>query len=333
MKFLVTGGLGFIGSNFIRGLLVSEDVDDVLNLDNLSYGSNPANLKDLKGSQHYAFVEGDITDFELVRKLVQEVDIVVNFAAASHVDRSISNPTLFFRSNAEGTYTLLEAIRLAKTNIRLMQVSTDEVYGDIAKGSFTEEDRLKPSSPYSSSKAAGDLFCLAYHRTYGINVTVTRCTNNFGPYQFPEKLVPKTITRANLGLKVPIYGSGKNVRDWLYVMDHCKAIESVLKYGKAGQTYNISSGNELENITIVRKILKIMGKSEDLIEFVEDRPGHDIRYSLDSSKVRRELRWAPKYEFEEALNKTVSWYDSNAEWCRPLADNRTLHPTPWKLGW
>ena len=214
-----------------------------------------------------------------------------------------------------------------------MQVGTDESYGDILNGSFKENDRLKPSSPYAASKASADLFCLAYHRTYDLDVVVTRCTNNFGPYQFPEKLIPKTIIRVSLNMKIPIYGTGKNVRDWLFVLDHCKALDIVMRKGKSGEVYNISAGNELENIALVKKILGIMGKDESLIEFVEDRPGHDLRYSLDSSKIRNELCWKPEYNFDEALRYTVDWYLNNEWWWKPLADERILHPTPWKLKW
>jgi dTDP-glucose 4,6-dehydratase len=257
----------------------------------------------------------------------------VNIAAETHVDRSIASPEEFLRSNTIGVFNLLEAIRKINREARFIQVSTDEVYGDILEGSFKESDRLMPSNPYSASKAAADMFCLAYHRTYDLDIIVTRCTNNFGPYQFPEKLIPKTIIRASLNLKVPVYGSGRNVRDWIYVLDHCNALMKVLFHGKSGEMYNISARNELQNIEVVKKILEIMGKPEDLIEFVDDRPGHDMRYSLDSSKIRSELRWAPKYSFEEALGRTVDWYLNNEEWWRPLATEKMLHPTPWKLNW
>jgi dTDP-glucose 4,6-dehydratase len=278
-------------------------------------------------------VKGDLLDFDLVSRLVREVDAVVNFAAETHVDRSIANPRAFLESNTVGTFNLLEAARLNNPRLRIVHVSTDEVYSDILVGSYKEEDRLKPSSPYAASKAAADMFCLAYHRTYGLDVVVTRCTNNFGPYQFPEKLIPKTIIRASLGMKVPIYGTGRNVRDWIYVLDHCEALDLVLERGRSGEIYNISSGNELDNLTLVKKILRIMGKDESLIEFVEDRPGHDVRYSLDSSKIRRELGWRPRRSLEEALKETVEWYLKNEWWWRPLADERVLHPTPWKLRW
>jgi dTDP-glucose 4,6-dehydratase len=333
MKILVTGGLGFIGSNFIRYILENYNDVSIINVDNLSYGSNPNNLRDFEKDKRYEFFNGDITDRNLMSKLIEKVDAVVNFAAQSHVDRSIANPMDFFKSNTEGTISILECIRSSKKDIRYLQIGTDESYGDIIKGSFKEEDRLKPSSPYAASKAAADLFCQAYHRTYSLDVVITRCTNNFGPYQFPEKLIPKVIIRASLGMKVPIYGSGKNVRDWIYVLDHCEALDNVLRKGKSGEIYNISSGNELDNLTLVKKILELMSKDESLIEFVEDRPGHDVRYSLDSSKIRRELSWKPRHSLEDSLNKTVEWYLRNEWWWKPLAKENVLHPTPWKLRW
>lgn len=333
MRLLVTGGLGFIGSNFIRYLLDRYSDVKVINVDAMLYGSNPNNLKDIEEDKRYEFVKGRIDDYELMSKLVRDVDAVVNFAAETHVDRSISNPQAFLQSNVIGVFMILEAIRKVNPDARLVHISTDEVYGDILEGSFKEEDRLRPSSPYSASKASADMFVLAYVRTYGINASITRCTNNYGPYQFPEKLIPKTIIRASMGLKVPIYGTGKNVRDWLFVIDHCEAIDLVLREGGKGETYNISAGEEKTNLEVVKTILKIMGEDEDLIEFVEDRPGHDVRYSLDSTKIREELGWKPKHSFEEGIRKTVNWYLENEWWWKPLADERTLHPTPWKLRW
>jgi len=252
----------------------------------------------------------------------------VNFAAQTHVDRSIANPRLFFECDTLGTFNLLEACR--EKIVRLVHVTTDEVYGEVAEGSFREEDRLKPSNPYSASKAAADLLILSYCRTYGLDAVITRCTNNFGPYQFPEKLIPKTIIRASLNLKVPLYGKGRNIRDWIYVLDHCEALRLVLEKGRAGEVYNISSYNEYENVEVVRKVLQAMGKDESLIEFVEDRPGHDLRYSLDSSKIRSELGWKPKHRFDEALEQTVQWYLKNEWWWKPIATEEVLHPTPWK---
>jgi len=332
MRLLVTGGAGFIGSNFIHYILQSRDWD-IVNLDKLGYGSNLANLKDVENDPRYEFVRGDINDFDLVSKILKDVGAVVNFAAETHVDRSVSNPYSFIESNVLGVYTILEAVRRVNPDVRFVHISTDEVYGDILEGSFREDDRLMPSSPYSASKAAGDMLVLGYARTYDLNASITRCTNNYGPYQFPEKLIPKTIIRASMNLKVPVYGTGKNVRDWLYVLDHCEAIALVLEKGEKREIYNISSGEEKTNIEVVKTILELMGKDESLIEFVEDRPGHDLRYSLNSSKIREKLGWKPKYSFEEGLRKTVEWYLSNEWWWKPLTDDKVLHPTPWKLEW
>jgi len=333
MRLLVTGGLGFIGSNLIRYLLGKYKDILIINLDKMGIGSNINNLKDVERNEKYSLIKGNLLDFDLVSSLIKNVDAVINLAAETHVDRSIANPRIFLENNTIGTFNLLEAARIYNPKLRIIQVSTDEVYSDILIGSYKEENRLKPSSPYSASKAAADVLCLAYHRTYNLDIVITRCTNNFGPYQFPEKLIPKTIIRASLGMKIPIYGSGKNIRDWIYVLDHCEALEIILEKGKAGEIYNISSGNEEDNLTLVKKILKIMGKNEDLIEFVEDRPGHDVRYSLDSSKIRRELQWKPKYTLEDALKKTVEWYLANESWWRPLINEQIIHPEPWKLKW
>ncbi len=333
MRVLVTGGLGFIGSNFIRYLLSNYPNVEVINVDAMKYGSNPNNLKDFEEDERYQFVKGDIADYELMAKLVRKIDAIVNFAAETHVDRSISNPYSFLQSNVMGVFAILEAIRKRNPETRLVHISTDEVYGDIPNGSFKEEDRLKPSSPYSASKAAADMFVLAYVRTYGINASITRCTNNYGMYQFPEKLIPKTIIRASMNLKIPIYGTGKNVRDWIYVLDHCEAVDLIMREGEKGEIYNISSREEKTNLEVVKTILDIMGKDESLIKFVEDRPGHDLRYSLDSSKIREELGWKPKHNFKEGIKETVKWYLENEWWWKPLADERTLHPTPWKLRW
>jgi len=325
MKILVTGGLGFIGSNFVR--YKADNKAEIVIIDALKYGSNENNLKD----SDYKFVKGDICDYELMTEPVKKADVIVNFAAETHVDRSISNPYAFIESNVIGTYTLLEAIRKANPEAKFVHVSTDEVYGDIENGSFKENGMLRPSSPYSASKASADMFVLAYVRTYDLNAVITRCTNNYGAYQFPEKLIPKAIIRAKLNMKIPVYGTGKNVRDWIYVEDHCEAIRLVLAKGEKGEIYNISSGEERTNLEVVSEILRIIGKP-DLIEFVEDRPGHDIRYSLDSSKIR-ELGWKPGHKFEEGLKETIEWYLKNEEWWKPLTNEKILHPTPWKLEW
>jgi dTDP-glucose 4,6-dehydratase len=333
VKLLITGGLGFIGSNLIRYMLNKYRNIEIINLDKMGIGSNINNLKDLEGDGRYRFVRGSLLEFDLISSLVKDVDTSINLAAETHVDRSIANPRIFLENNSVGTFNLLEAARINNPRLRIIQVSTDEVYSDILVGSYKEEDRLKPSSPYSASKAAADMFCIAYHRTYGLDIIITRCTNNFGPYQFPEKLIPKTIIRASLGMRIPIYGGGRNIRDWIYVLDFCEALNLILEGGRSGEIYNVSSGNELDNLTLVKKILKIMGKDEDLIEFVEDRPGHDVRYSLDSSKIRRELKWKPRYPLEDALKKTVDWYLTNESWWKPLVNEKILHPTPWRLNW
>ena len=332
MRVLVAGGFGFIGCNFIRYILSVEDDVVVVNLDRLSYGSNPSNLRGVDGSR-YRFVRGDINDLGLLSNLLGDVDVVVNFAAETHVDRSISSPLSFVNSNVVGVCSLLEALRLCNRDLRLVHISTDEVYGDIAEGSFSEVDGLRPSSPYAASKASADLLCQAYHRTYGLDIVIVRPTNNFGPYQFPEKLIPKTIIRAKLGLKVPVYGTGKNVRDWIYVLDTCEAIHLAMRRGARGEIYNVSAGNELTNLEIINRILEIMGRDGGLIEFVDDRPGHDIRYSLDSTKIRRELGWRPRHDFDEALRYTVKWYLENEGWWKPLLDEKILHETPWRLRW
>jgi len=329
----VTGGLGFIASNLIRHMLSKQTDIKVTNIDNLSIGANPANLRDVEKDPRYSFIKGDITNFKLISKLMKGVDVVVNSAAETHVDRSIANPRRFLESNAIGTFTVLEAVRRSNPTARVVHVSTDEIYGDTLESSFKESDRLKPSSPYAATKAAADMFVLAYYRTYGLEAAITRSTNNFGPYQHPEKLIPKTIIRARLNLPVPVYGQGKQVRDWIYVLDHCEALGQIIEKGKAGDIYNISAGNEMANLEVVEALLELLGKSKDLIEFVEDRPGHDLRYSLDSSKIRSELGWRPKRSFKEALEETTEWYVKNESWWKTLASRKVLHPTPWKLEW
>jgi len=333
MKILVTGGLGFIGSNFIRYLLENYRDIIVYNVDKESYGSNRSNLKDLESDSRYRYYKGDINNSELMKKILKEVNVVVNFAAETHVDRSISDPTPFIQSNILGVVKTLDVLRSMKEDIRFIHISTDEVYGDILEGSFNEESRLKPSNPYSASKASADMFVMAYIRTYGLDALIVRPTNNYGPYQNPEKLIPKTIIRASLGMKVPIYGSGRNKRDWLFVLDTCEAIKLLIDKGVRGEIYNISTGKEVENIELVTKILNIMGLDRNYIEFVEDRPGHDKRYSIDSSKIRSKLGWKPRYSLEDALEYTVKWYLDNRWWWRPLINEKILHPTPWKLDW
>jgi len=333
MRLLVTGGLGFIASNFIRYILKEHSDVKITNVDNLSIGANPANLRDVEKDSRYRFMKGDITNFKLISKLVKNVDAIVNAAAETHVDRSIANPRPFLRSNTIGTFSVLEAVKRNNRAARIVHVSTDEIYGDILEGSFKEDDRLKTSNPYAASKAAADMFVLAYHRTYGLDTVITRCTNNFGPYQHPEKLVPKTIIRARLNLSVPVYGEGKQVRDWIYVLDHCDALYRVVEKGKAGEIYNISAGNEMTNLQVVELILELLEKPKDLIQFVEDRPGHDVRYSLDSSKIRSALGWSPKHSFKQALKETTEWYMKNELWWKTHASKKILHPTPWKLKW
>jgi len=331
MKLLVTGGLGFIGSNFCRYMLTEHPDIELLNLDKIGTGANPANLRDIENNKRYTFVKGDICNPRLVDKLVRGVDAVVNIAAETHVDRSIADPYTFLQNNTVGTFTILEAVRKHNKKARLVHVSTDEVYGQALEGSFTENDPPNPSNPYSASKAAADMFALSYYKTYDLNVSITRCTNNFGPYQLPEKLIPKTIIRALRDLPIPIYGSGTNIRDWIYVQDHCEAIDAVLYHGKAGEVYNVSAGNEITNIEIAKEILLMLHKPESLITFVEDRPGHDLRYSLDSTKTRSMTGWQPKFSFKQSLESTVRWYVENESWWTPFATEAILNATPWKL--
>jgi len=314
MKILVTGGAGFIGSNFIRLVLDAHPEWKVVNLDWLTYCGNLENLKDIEKSRGYRFVHGDIADRETVSALLCEgFDAIVNFAAESHVDRSILDASPFIRTNIEGTLILLEGVQ--KYGIRkLVQVSTDEVYGSIENGSFTELSNLAPGSPYSASKASADLLAVAYWNTHKTPVVITRCTNNYGPYQFPEKLIPLVISNVIEGKAIPVYGDGLNVRDWIYVEDHCNAILAVLEKGKPGEIYNIAGSSEKTNLDIVRTLLKILGKKEDMMHFVTDRPGHDRRYSLDDGKIRRELGWSPSYDFERAMEITVNWYRQNESW-------------------
>ncbi len=332
MNLLVCGGAGFIGSAFIRNHVTNKPQDIITNLDSLTIGSNLSNLKDVEKNPNYNFIKDDIRNLETISSLAKKADVIVNFAAETHVDRSISNPKPFIETNVLGTYSLLEAAR--KHDKLFIHVSTDEIYGDAEnKNSFTEKDILKPSNPYAATKASADLLVESYHRTYGIKCITTRCTNNFGPYQFPEKLIPKTIIRASKNLKVPLYDGGYQIRSWIYVLDHVQAIESLIEKGKSGETYNITSWNEITNKTIVEKILNIMGKPLGMIEKVGDRPGHDKRYSIDCSKIQKETGWKPKAEFDQALQETVSWYQNNPQWWEPLANEKTLHPQPWTVNW
>ena len=317
-NILVTGGAGFIGSNFIYYVLEKHPDRRIVCLDALTYAGNLETLEKALKNKNFRFVKGDITDRKAVEALFEEesFDAVVNFAAESHVDRSIDEPEVFLKTNILGTQVLLDACR--KRDIRFHQVSTDEVYGDLPLDRpdlfFTEETPIHTSSPYSASKAAADLLVMAYFRTYGAKVTISRCSNNYGPYHFPEKLIPLIIANALEGKELPVYGEGKNVRDWLYVEDHCKAIDLILENGRLGEVYNIGGHNEKTNLEVVKTVLKILGKSEDLIRFVKDRPGHDMRYAIDPTKIRNELGWYPETTFEDGIEKTVKWYLENRQW-------------------
>lgn len=318
MRLLVTGGAGFIGSNYVRMLLDGSlvGVSKLIILDKLTYSGNKSNLKGLNQSD-YEFVQGDICDSDLVSKLTKKVDSVVNFAAESHVDRSIDSSKEFFQTNVIGTHTLLEAAR--RNNLgSFIQISTDEVYGSITEGSWDEGFPLLPNSPYAASKASSDLISQAFFRTYGIDVRITRCSNNYGPYQFPEKVIPLFITNLLKNKKVPLYGDGLNVRDWLHVTDHCRGIHLVLTKGKAGDIFNIGGGRELSNIELTRVILSAMGAGEENIEKVTDRLGHDFRYSLNIEKIERDLGYKPEINFDLGISQTIDWYKNNEEWWKPL---------------
>jgi len=316
VKLLVTGGSGFIGSNFIRHVLTTHPDDRVVNLDKLTYAGNPANLADLERDPRYAFVKGDVCDEKIVRDASRGADAIVNFAAESHVDRSLMEPDAFLKTDVFGVFTLLEAVRELKIP-RFLHISTDEVYGSVERGSSREIDPLRPSNPYSASKAGGDLLALAYWQTHRLPVLITRSSNNFGPSQYPEKVIPLFVTNALDDQPLPLYGDGKNVRDWLYVLDNCAAIDLVLRKGGEGEVYNIGGGHEVENVVLTRQILQLTGKPESLIKPVKDRPGHDRRYSLDSKKVRQ-LGWTPRHRFPDALARTVAWYHEHETWWRPL---------------
>jgi dTDP-glucose 4,6-dehydratase len=327
MKILVTGGLGFIGSNFILKLLNESNEFEVVNVDAELYGADRRNLSEIQNHKKYEFVKGNITNKRLMEETISRCDLVVNFAAESFVDRSISDANPFLVSNIRGAFTVLDII--TKQKKRMLQISTDEVFGSLSSNTATEESKLNPSSPYAATKAAAELLINSYRVTYDSDVIITRCTNNYGPRQFSEKLIPKTIILAKQGQNIPIYGNGKNIRDWIHVDDHCNGILSLLLDGKSGQSYNISANNEMNNVTIVKMILEIMGKSEDLIEYVEDRPGHDFRYSMSSNKISKEYGWKPKIGFEDGIEKTVEWYLNHQEIWKDISP-KILDSTPWK---
>jgi len=322
MRLLVTGGAGFIGSNFARYVLNRYPEDQITVLDKLTYAGNPRNFADLRTSPRFTFVQGDIADASVVGPLVASVDAVVNFAAETHVDRSILDAGAFIETDVRGTWVLLEAARASGLE-RFLQVSTDEVYGHVPTGESKETDPLAPRSPYAASKAGGDLMVLAYRTTYDLPVMITRASNNIGPYQYPEKVVPVFVTNAIDDIPLPIYGDGGALRDYVYVTDHCAGIDTVLRKGTPGEVYNVGAGNEINTLVLARAILSRLGKPESLISFVPDRPGHDRRYSVDCSKLRG-LGWEPDYSFEAALNATVDWYVNNGDWWRPLKSGEYL---------
>ena len=326
MKLLVTGGLGFIGSNFIQKILNQHSDYEIINVDAELNGSNPKNLSQIQDHKNYEYVKGNITNKKLMEKLIENCDAVVNFAAESFVDRSINDANPFLVSNIRGAFTILDII--TKQNKRMIQISTDEVFGSLSTDTANEDSKFNPSSPYAATKAAAELLINSYSITYGSDVIITRCTNNYGPRQFLEKLIPKTIVLAHNDKKIPVYGNGLNIRDWIFVDDHCDAVHLALEKGKSGESYNISANNEIDNLTVIKKILELMNKSEDLIEFVEDRPGHDLRYSMNSSKAMKNLGWKIKSNFEDGLEKTIQWYLEN-----PVNTNditKALESTPWK---
>ncbi|TCN26722.1 dTDP-glucose 4,6-dehydratase [Mesobacillus foraminis] len=326
MNIIVTGGAGFIGSNFVRHMLTNYPEYKVVNLDLLTYAGNIHNLDDLKDNPKHVFVKGNITDHALVVDLIKEhkINAIINFAAESHVDRSIIDPGIFIETNVQGTLSLLNAAKECNID-KFLQVSTDEVYGSLGEtGYFTEETPLAPNSPYSASKAGADMLVRAYHETYGMNVNITRCSNNYGPYHFPEKLIPLMITNGIDGEILPIYGDGKNIRDWLHVTDHCAAIDLVLHKGKSGEVYNVGGHNERTNNEIVDIIVDKLNLSRDRIKYVQDRLGHDRRYAIDPHKLETELGWKPKYTFDTGIVETIDWYLNNEDWWRPLKERARL---------
>ena len=327
MKLLVTGGLGFIGSNFILRLLRESNDYEIINVDAELFGADHKNLSQIKNSEKYHFEKGNISNRKFMEEQITKCDAVINFAAESFVDRSINDASPFLVSNIRGAFTILDII--TKQKKRMIQISTDEVFGSLSNGTAVEDSKFNPSSPYAATKAAAELLIHSYSVTHNSDVIITRCTNNYGPRQFAEKLIPKTIILANQNKKIPIYGEGTNIRDWIYVDDHCDAVLLTLIDGKKGESYNISANNEIDNLTIVKKILEIMNKSENLIEFVEDRPGHDLRYSMDSTKIHDQLGWKVKTAFDDGLKKTVQWYLDNPELLNNISST-ALDPTPWK---
>lgn len=328
MKILVTGGCGFIGSNFIRHLLKTYPDYSVINVDKLTYAGNLENLSDLSPSPRYHFLRGDIADASQMEELVSKgVDAVVNFAAESHVDRSIEDPTAFMKTNVFGTFVLLETLRkvFPKQRILFLHVSTDEVYGSLGEsGAFTEETPLAPNSPYAASKTAADMMVRAYYQTYGLPAVITRCSNNYGPYQFPEKLIPLMISNAMEDKELPIYGDGLNIRDWIHVEDHCRGLDVVLHRGRKGEVYNIGGRSEKTNLSVAQAILDHLGKPHSLLRFVADRPGHDRRYAMDFSKIEKELGWSPWVTFEEGIRRTVEWYQTYRQWWKKIKTGEYL---------
>jgi dTDP-glucose 4,6-dehydratase len=320
MRLLVTGGAGFMGSNFVRHVLAKYPDYTVVNLDKLTYAGNPANLADVADNPRYRFVQGDIGDAALIDELLPQVDAVVNYAAETHVDRSIDNPGEFLMTDVIGTYTLLEGMRKHGVS-RMVQISTDEVFGSTEDGLFTEETPMAPNSPYSASKAGGDLLCRAYHHTYGTPVIVTHSCNFFGPYQYPEKVIPLFITNLLEGKSVPLYGDGRNVREWIHTEDHCNAVDLILHKGEPGEVYNIGSGERISNLELTKLLLDLTGRDEGYINRVADRPGHDLRYAIDATKLRTQLGFAPTVDLRGGLERTVRWYRDHEAWWRPLKAN------------